>query len=248
MIMPTDLNLFWQIFYIVFGIFAVLLGPLDYFEWLPMRYSKFGTKKGVPSRLGMTILYFFPIVLAFFAAAPYLAEATIIQWIVFGAVIFHFGKRTFEVLFVHKYSGNIEPLTFVIIVFAYALMGGLISWLNAESIPAMDIFFYLGIVFLLVGEAGNFYHHKLLANLRKDADGYFMPSGGWFDKATCPHYFFELMAWLGIFLLSRHFFTLLVFVAMFGYLIARSIKTRQWYLARFEDYPVDRNLIIPGIF
>lgn len=248
MIIPATWTTFSLIFYIAFGLFAVLLGPLDYFEWLPMRYSKFGTEKGVPSRLGMIILYGLPLIVATVAAQPYLSTATTVQWIVYGIVMLHFAKRTLEVLFVHKYSGKIQPLSLGIIIFAYALMGGLISWLNVNAIPQMDFLFYLGMVSFLIGALGNTYHHRLLANLRKEKDGYFIPKGGWFDYAACPHYFFELLGWLGIVLVSRHLFTVLVFIAMLGYLGARSIKTHQWYRERFDDYPSDRKNMIPFIF
>jgi very-long-chain enoyl-CoA reductase len=248
MIIPSTWTPFSIGFYIVFGAFAILLGFLDYYEWLPMRYSKFGTEKGVPSRAGMFVLYFLPVVIAVVCALPYLPTATTIQWIVFGAVILHFSKRTLEVLFVHKYSGKMQPLTLFIIIFAYALMGGLISWLNAETIPSMDTLFYAGVVLILMGESGNFHHHKLLSALREKEAGYHLPRGGWFEYATCPHYFFELLAWLGIVLVSRHLFTVLVFIAMLGYLTARSIKTRQWYIERFPKYPKDRKFIIPFIF
>lgn len=248
MILPTDWTPFSIAFYLLFGLFAILLGPLDYFEFLPMRYSKFGTEKGIPSRLAMFILYFFPTIVATISALPYLPTATSIQWMVFGAIIFHFGKRTLEVLFVHKYSGYMQPFTFGVIVFAYALMAGLISWLNAVSISEMDTAFWIGIVFFIVGEAGNLYHHKLLANLRKDEGGYKIPRGGWFEYATCPHYFFELMTWLGLVLLSRHLFTVLVFISMLGYLTARSIKTRRWYRQRFPEFPSDRKRMIPFVF
>lgn len=246
--MPSNWTPFSIAFYILFGLFAVLLGVLDYYELLPMRYSKFGTKKGVPSRLGMFVLYFSPLIVATISAWPYLQTATVIQWIVYGALMLHFGKRTLEVLFLHKYSGKIQPLTFGIIVFAYALMAGMISWLNADPIDKMDAFFYMGIVCLVLGEIGNLYHHKLLADLRAKESGYHIPHGGWFEYATCPHYFFELLSWLGIFLLSRHLFTLLVFIAMLGYLTARSIKTQQWYRRHFSTYPEERNYMIPFVF
>jgi len=196
MIFPSTWTPFGIVFYIVFGAFAVLAGFLDYYELLPLRYSKFGTEKGVPSRTGMFILYFIPIIIATTCALPYLSTATILQWIVLGAVIFHFAKRTLEVLFVHKYSGNIQPFTLVVMIIIYALMGGLISWLNANTIPAVDVLFCAGIVLIVAGEAGNFYHHKLLADLRKKEEGYHLPRGGWFEYATCPHYFFELVIWL----------------------------------------------------
>lgn len=248
MILPSNWTPFRIVFYLVFGLFAVFLGLIDYYELLPMKYSKFGTKKGVPSRLGMVTLYFFPLIVATLAARPYFSSANTIQWVVYGAVMLHFTKRTLESLLLHKYSGRIAPLTFGIIVIAYALMGGMISWLNVEPLQNMDILFYLGFLFVLVGEIGNFYHHRLLANLRTGKEKYYIPKGGWFEYATCPHYFFELVVWLGIFFLSRHFFTLLVFIAMLSYLTARSIKTRQWYRNRFPNYPKDRKYMIPFLF
>lgn len=248
MFFPSDWNIYSILFYSVFGIFAVLLGFLDYFEVLAMRYSKFRSEKGVPSRPGMFILYFLPVITATIFAVPYLGSASLTQWLVYATILIHFLKRTYEVLFVHKYSGPIQPLTFVIIVVTYALIGGLISALNIQAVPTVDALFIIGIVLFIIGQFGNFYHHKLLANLRKTEEGYHIPHGGWFEKATCPHYFFELLAWLGILLLSRHLFTLLAFIAMFGYLTARSIKTRQWYRQRFPDYPAERKNMIPFLF
>jgi len=234
--------------YGIFGVFAVLLGFLDYYEIWAMRYSKFGTSKGVPSRLGMTILYALPIAVATVFAWGYLPHASAVQWVVFGLVVLHFVKRTLEVLFVHNYSGYIQPFTFVVIVFTYSLIAGTISALNAQALEKMDALFYAGITLFVVGEVGSFYHHKLLADLRKVVSGYSLPRGGWFEYATCPHYFFELLAWLGIVLVSRHLFSLLAFIAMFGYLTTRSIKTRQWYRQRFADYPATRKYMIPFIF
>ena len=248
MIIPSNWTPFSMGFYILFGLFAVFLGILDYYELLPMRYSKFGTEKGVPSRAGMVFLYGLPVLVALVLALPYLPNATTIQWIVLGVVLLHFGKRTLESMFLHKYSGKIQTLTFAIIVFAYTLMAGMISALNVVAVEKLDGLFYLGIGCVLVGELGNLYHHKLLANLREKKSGYHIPKGGWFEHATCPHYFFELLAWLGIFLVSRHLFTLLIFVAMLGYLTARSIKTRQWYQERFPEYPAERKYMIPYLF
>lgn len=248
MILPTEWSALGTAFYVVFGAFAVLLGFLDYYEWFPMRYSKFAGDKGIPSRVGMFVLYSLPIVTSVGFGLPYLANANAVQWVVFAAITLHFVKRTLEVLFVHKYSGYMQTFTFVIIVVTYALIGGMISGLNVKAIPAMDALFYLGIVLFIIGEVGNYYHHKLLADLRSGTTGYFIPRGGWFKYATCPHYFFELLAWLGIVLMSRHLFTVLAFIAMFGYLTGRSIKTRAWYRERFKDYPADRKFMIPYPF
>ena len=236
------------IIYSAIGLFALLMGPFDYYQWVPLRYSKFGTQEGISSRWGMTILYGLPIITAFLTARSYLPNASIMQWIVFGAVVFHFSKRVLEALFVHKYSSKMSVFAMLGVAAFYSFVAGMIAWLNAETIPQMDFLFNLGMIFFLIGIMGNAYHHRLLADLRKDKDGYFIPQGGWFEYATCPHYFFELLGWLGIFLLSRHFFTLLALIGMIGYLSGRSIKTRQWYRENFDDYPAERKYMIPFIF
>ncbi|MEW6405610.1 MAG: DUF1295 domain-containing protein, partial [Chloroflexota bacterium] len=211
------------VFYISLAVMTVIGAYSDYHGWLGLQYSKFSTGRGIPSRVGMFIIYFLPIVMATAAAWSYLPDASVIQLAVYLAVSLHFAKRVLETLFLHKYSGTIEVLTLVFIIFIYSFIAGTICFLNAQAIPAMDAWFYMGMLLLVIGEAGNFYHHKLLADLRKNGEGYHVPQGGWFRYVACPHYLFELIAWLGIFLMSRHLFTLLAFFAMFAYLVERSV-------------------------
>lgn len=247
MIFPnwTPLNI---VFYSFWMIYAVSFGFLDYYSVMVVGYSKFASGKGVPSRIGMFIVYSLPLVVITLCALPYFQNATLIQWVVYAALMFHFGKRVIESLFLHKYSGTMDVLAVAIISVFYSFMAGMISWLNAEPAVEMGGWFYLGIVCFVVGQSANFYHHILLANLRKAVGGYHIPYGGWFEYAACPHYFFELLAWLGVALISRHLFAALVLLSMTGYLISRSIKTRQWYLGRFPDYPAKRKLMIPFVF
>ncbi|MCG2785936.1 MAG: hypothetical protein L6461_12605 [Anaerolineae bacterium] len=156
MFFPSDWNIIAILFYSVFGVFAILLGFLDYFELLAMRYSKFRTEKGVLSRFGMFVLYFLRVIItATIFALHYLASASLTQWLVYAAILVHFGKRTYEVLFLHKYSGPMQPFTFVIIVITYALIAGLISALNVQAVATMDALFIVGIVFVVIGEIGN---------------------------------------------------------------------------------------------
>ncbi len=84
-----------------------------------------------------------------------------------------------------------------------------------------------------------------MADLRQNTSGYVIPRGGWFEWAACPHYFFELLAWLGLALISSHLFVYIAFLGMFGYLLARSLKTLAWYRARFDGFPKERKALIP---
>ena len=248
MIFP-DWTLFNIIFYISWGLFALSFGFLAYYNIMALGYSKFSSGKGIPSRIGMVIIYSLPILIVTLCALPYLPYLRLIQLAVYGALVIHFGKRVLESLLIHKYSGHMDVLAVVVASITYTFMAGGISGLNIQPASEMGGIFYAGLVLFFVGEMGNFYHHLLLANLRKADREYHIPHGGWFEYVACPHYFFELLAWLGIALLSRHLFAMLVFVSMSAYLISRSIKTRQWYQQRFkQEYPAKRKLLIPFIF
>lgn len=62
-----------------------------------------------------------------------------------------------------------------------------------------------------------------------------------------PHYFFELIAWLGVALASQQLNSFLVFCSMFSYLAGRSEATQAWYKSNIKDYPERKNLV-PFIF
>src|SRR3546814_15644917 len=64
---------------------------------------------------------------------------------------------------------------------------------------------------------GNFAHHKILADLREQQTSYFIPQAGWFRRVTCPHYCFEVVAWIGMALMSHQWaMLLLAFVLQIG--------------------------------
>jgi very-long-chain enoyl-CoA reductase len=138
-----------------------------------------------------------------------------------------------------------DILTTLAIASFYTLVGAVASALNAAPLARPDGLFWLGAAFFVVGESLNFWHHKLLADLRQKTDLYLIPQGGWFAWVACPHYLFELLSWLGLALLSRHLFMYLAFVGMFGYLLARSLKTLAWYRAKFAQFPKNRKALLP---
>lgn len=241
---PTSLNL---ALYAAFGALAVGMGPFDYFGPLPMRYSKFRGKSGISSRAGMFCLYFLPFLAALGFSLPYLSHLSLLQAIVLLALLGHFAKRCLEVLFLHKYSGPMDLLTTLAITGFYSLIAAGTSALNAAPLAHADALFWLGLAFFAAGEFFNFWHHKILADLRGEGTDYVIPRGGLFERVACPHYLFELLAWFGIALLSRHLFVYLAFLGMFGYLLARSLKTLAWYRAKFPHFPRERKALIPGL-
>ena len=241
------------IFYAFMALFSLLAGPLNSYDLLGMRYSKFRTGQGITSRAGMFILYIVPMLAAILAALPYLGQASLIQWMLLGAVVLHFAKRCIEVLFVHRYAGLIDLLSVAMITSVYTFVAVGASLVHRQTIQAIDGLFMLGGVLFLVGQGINFYHHKLLADLRKpgalgDPKAYHIPQNGLFAYVSCPHYLGEIIAWLGLALMSRHLFLYLALIIMINYLASRSLKAQQWYRQQFPDYPADRKALLPFIF
>lgn len=235
------------ILYGFLAVVAISVGPLEYFGQAMMAYSKFRPSSGISTRTGMVILYATPLIALVTSALPYLSNPTTIQLIVFASVFIHFAKRVLESLFLHKYSGPISIFTTFMIASFYSLAAFLVGYLNREPFHSMDAWFYIGIVLFVIGIIGNFNQHKALANLRKDSLEYKIPRGGLFEYVVCPHYLFEIITWLGIFLLSRHLGALLVLAFIIAYLSARSIRTLAWYREKFKDFPTGRKGIFPFV-
>jgi len=177
-------------------------------------------------------------------------------------LVIHFLKRTFETLFLHKYSGGTDLATSISIGVYYTLVSIIInSFLVKVPISLYDSnLCSLGIACFLIGQIGNFYHHYILATLRKDdlngttkdkgqiIKAYKIPSGGLFNLVTMPHYFFELISWFGIALCSQQINCYLVFFSMFSYLAGRSVATSEWYKQNIKDYPNNRKNLVPYLF
>jgi len=116
-------------------------------------------------------------------------------------------------------------------------------------------YFFLGYIVFLIGEIGNGYHHYLLAHLRpKGVTGHVIPSGGMFGLLSCPHYFFELVSWVGFMLVSQVSVGSIAFLVLsIVVLIPRSLEKHNKYRAEFDGqkgkalYPKGRKALIPFI-
>jgi len=233
------------------GIFFIVIGS-GYAErkgLMTVKYSKFRPGTGISSRTGMFIIYFLPFLFHIPAVMYFVKEPlTQVQMIFSAAILLHFAKRCYEVLFIHKYSGPIDVSTVIQITSGYSFVSVYAAYLFQWALAEIDFLHIAGVLLFVIGQSGNFYHHKLLANLRESETGYFIPRGGLFEQVACPHYFFEVIAWVGIALISRHVDMFLLALMMGNYLSGRSVKVRDWYLEKFPDYPQQRKVIFPYLY
>ncbi|KAJ1702972.1 hypothetical protein LUZ63_002751 [Rhynchospora breviuscula] len=94
--------------------------------------------------------------------------------------------------------------------------------------------------------------HSILGSLRENrgADEYIIPYGDWFKYVSCPHYFAEIIIYVGILAASGGYdITLwLLFIFVVANLSFAAAETHRWYKQKFEDYPRSRQAIIPFIY
>jgi very-long-chain enoyl-CoA reductase len=183
----------------------------------------------------------------------------------------HFAKREAEVFFLHRYSGGIPLPTSLMICTVYTLTSA--QYLYFTSLAA-DAGFYAACAdapaaaaaaaaLFAIGQAGNLYHHWLLARLRSGGGGgagagagggagkkraYAVPQGGLFGLVAAPHYLFEIVAWLGLALATQAAVPLVACAGMASYLAGRSAATRRWNVENLPGYPRERRRLVPFVW
>ncbi|KAF1966226.1 hypothetical protein BU23DRAFT_329211 [Bimuria novae-zelandiae CBS 107.79] len=168
----------------------------------------------------------------------------------------HFLKREYETLFVHRFSAATMPVFNIFKNSAhYWLLAGInvAFWCYAPwaptAGPSNPLITYTGITLFATGELLNFYTHIVLRDLRRPGTterG--IPQGIGFSLVTCPNYFFEIVAWIGVALVSRSFSTVLFLAVAAGQMAPWGQKKERRYRKEFGDkYKKKRYAIFPGI-
>ncbi|KAI0161488.1 3-oxo-5-alpha-steroid 4-dehydrogenase-domain-containing protein [Xylariaceae sp. FL1272] len=195
------------------------------------------------------------------APNPVVSSGTLstVQQAAFAMIMAHFVKRELEVLFLHKFSANTMPAQFIIrnSAFYWAFAGFLgaleiyspfgPSARNTDLLASpLDI---LGLGLYVFGELCNANVHYYLSTLRKPGEtARKIPNGLGFSLVTCPNYMFEIIAWIGIILVTRSP-TLVVFICLGSYYM----YTWGWgkekaYRKQFGDkYKKKRFVMLPGL-
>ncbi|CAO3618411.1 unnamed protein product [Mucor hiemalis] len=224
-------------------------------------YSKFGNRANVdniPSKKAMLLIYVPSVVACMIVQKPSLSLVSQFD-LVHLLVTFHFAKRVFEVLFVHVYKSKTDLETAISVMAAYTLTT-LLDLLVLKQIPndmySSKMTTY-GVIFVVIGELVNGYHHILLRKVRLtrrvNKSGYSLPRGGFFDYCLTPHYLAEQSTFFGLILCSQNIVSLVLKFFPFIYLSIRSKKTQLWYSTHLTDKQdkadlLDRKNLIPFIW
>lgn len=174
-------------------------------------------------------------------------------------VVLHFLKRELETIFVHRFSVASMPFTYVFRNSAhYWILSGLnlAYWVYAPNSPTATsqpnlALLYPGLVLFSLGQLSNFSVHLTLRNLRKPGSTErVIPTGFGFNLVTCPNYLFEVISWVGVYLVSGLNWSILLFI------IVGTVTMMKWagqkerrYRKEFGDkYKGKRYVMLPGIW
>jgi len=216
---------------------------------LRLPYSRFGTGVGVDSRTGLALAYTTPIIIyvAFWIEGG--APQSPYHLVVLGAFLFHFIRRILEILFVNSYS---RPTPLRALVPIALLYGGVAAssaffQVHTSGQSTSSPTFVLGTVVFGLGELLNGYHHWLLARLRPPGvHTYFMPRGGLFGWVASPHYFGEILSFVGYAMMSDLLPVWGNALVVSTYLSSRANSTLKWYQGKMpRQIPTGWRRIVP---
>lgn len=168
----------------------------------------------------------------------------------------HLLRRVYESIQVHIYSKEPMHIVNILLMWAYyffaplALHFDLILSHN-DATPLVMLCCGIGLFF--IGNAVQAHSHVLLRRLReknKSEKRYFIPEGGLFNYVSSPHYFGELILYLGLLLISNvsEVGPIILFTFVAVTMISQSVKVHKWYNYKFkEEYPLERKAIIPYV-
>lgn len=187
--------------------------------------------------------------------------ASDLQHLICLLLMIHFAKRELETLFVHRFSMATMPATFIVRNSAhYWILGGanLAYWVfSPTSSAAQDIaslnplLLYGGLLVFAFGQLANLNVHLILRGLRKEGStARAIPSGFGFNLVTCPNYLFEVVAWLGVYLVSGLNWSILLFIVVgSGTMMKWASGKERRYRKEFGDkYKPKRYAMLPGIW
>jgi 3-oxo-5-alpha-steroid 4-dehydrogenase 1 len=116
------------------------------------------------------------------------------------------------------------------------------DWLNSP-------YLVLGVVLFVFGFIVNRQADNILRGLRAENEqGYKIPYGGLYRYISCPNYFGEIVEWIGWAIATWSLTGLAFAIWTFANLAPRARAHHKWYHKNFNDYPVERKALLPGLW
>lgn len=191
-------------------------------------------------------------------------DAEMLPWareVQFSAVIawtFHYAKREFETLFIHRFSHATMPLTnlFKNSIYYWGFAAYVAYFVNhPKYTPPTEDLVYTGMCLFYFMEIGNLSAHWTLRMLRPPGTKVRrIPRGGLFEFVSCPNYTYEILSWLGFNLMTKSVAGILFMCAGAFQMLLWAQGKHKRYKKEFDGkdgralYPPSRKVLIPFLY
>ena len=168
--------------------------------------------------------------------------------------LFHYGYRTFVFPLLMRPSRQTFPVLLLLFAIGFNLLNG---YNNAQAliesairgVPLLSLHFIAGAVIFVAGFVMHAHSDAIIRGLRSaNNEKYAVPVGGMFRWVGSPNYLGEMIQWIGWAVMTGSLAGLAFALFTICNLLPRAIANHRWYQNRFEDYPSNRKILIPGIF
>jgi protein-S-isoprenylcysteine O-methyltransferase Ste14 len=192
------------------------------------------------------------VITAFVLASP--ARQSPQAWVPLLFWLFHYGYRTFVFPALMRPSDQTFPAALVLFAIAFNSLNG---YNNANALieagkidaPLLSAHFMIGTAIFMAGFSIHFQSDRIIRNLRAPGEtGYAIPNGGLYRWIGSPGYLGEIIQWTGWAVLTWSLAGAAFALFTICNLAPRAISNHRWYRESFEDYPVKRRILIPGVF
>ncbi|KIM84893.1 hypothetical protein PILCRDRAFT_817709 [Piloderma croceum F 1598] len=187
-----------------------------------------------------------------------------LQKYIYAFIMLNFVKRELETLFIHRFSHATMPLWNVFrnsahyhllsgVALAYAVYSPTYSATSSYirgTIRDDPRFLWAGAAIWLFAELSNLHTHLTLRALRPPGTRTrAIPYGYGFSLVSCPNYFFEILAWVVIVVLTGSWVAMIFLAVAARQMGIWALKKHRAYKKEFgNDYPRERKVMIPFLF
>ena len=167
----------------------------------------------------------------------------------------HYFHRTFIYPFTISSPKKPFPVLLVLFAIIFNLINGSLNGYEIfiqANYPEYWFYsapFLIGLTLFILGYYINKNSDSILRKLKdKDSAEYKIPDGGMFRFISCPHYFGEMLEWLGWAILTWSIAGTAFFIFTFANLAPRAWSSHNWYKTEFKNYPTNRRILFPFIW
>ena len=207
----------------------------------------------LPSRVGWFVMEI-PAISVFPAIYFTQAQRSLIGDLLVTAWLAHYAHRTLIWPWIVQRQSAPFPLITCASGLAFNIVNGLLmgcfvtNFADYSDDWLSDPRFIIGAAAFLLGAALNIASDYHLAWLRSRSEArYVMPHAGPFRFISSPNLAGEMIEWIGFALMSWSLPGLAFAIWTVANLIPRALWRHRWYRETFEDYPENRQAIMPGL-